>query len=839
MRVRPTTLTILLLSLASTLASAQHTLETYVNQPMAYTIGVPSGWVTSTSPEHDYLNVQPPQGSPEFGRAAIEIAIEEAYTGTLEQGIDEVLDAFRASVPDLQIVSRSGASITGLPAAIVDIRGTIQGQRIAYRLVFVLHGQRGYVLFLEALEEHLASYAALFDQVLASFTLTDVAAPRPTPPGPATTSFAGVFVGDQMTLALEAAMPGVHYVGTLQHGEARYPVTAQVTPQGLAGSFESAGHRFDFSATLERDVLTFVTGGTSFVLTRHGAAPEPDPCNPLVPGSCGRPTPVPPGPDWLEAPFTHAGTVGTLPLGGSARGRLDGAAGTSEASHAAVYHTYVIEVPAGASRLVLHLEADAGLGLAAKFGSDIQSYAARDQGGDWDEFDTSDARQKTIVIEAPAAGRWYVDIVNWLGPEQTATYQLTAHAPAEGSRPPTPSPAPGPIVAEVPDTCLLLNLMPAAATAGPPPVIAAGTRLVYYTAAASIPGERTQLVQDEHGTWVDRATGERFSEQDIPGAAGESFVVAHVGYVDQQLAQVSRRHYAIDRTSGSTLYNHEGDGGIVSHAGCAGDYWVHPQALAALPAMDQDGTRVLRMPYRLGELEFDAIRIHTTTAAGFHAYVYDLDSGLLLYFGSRTVGADILTPYPGGESVPGRGSTQLVNGWIQDIQQVDVPWGDAPTPEWVTQFREIDYTGSLTVTTPGSPAFPLPIEQQVVASQRGRDWLQMRIDERMYSFEQQLAGIGQVVMSYGPASVGGLWIAPQALARLTQGQLIDRCEIVGYTTRVSALSAEFVTVSEEGSLHRNDFVYDTRTGLLVSTTQVLQVGQSQFVRELRLAAGPR
>lgn len=830
MRVRPTTLTILLLSLASTLANAQHVLETHVNEPMAYTIDVPSGWVTYVSPEHEYLNAQPPEGSPEHGLVAIELAIEPSFPGTLEQGIEEVLDGFRSSVPDLQVASRSATSITGIPAAIVDIRGTIQGQRVAYRLVFVLYEQRGYVLFLETLETHLASYAPLFDQVLTSFTLTGVATPPPTPPLPSETSFAGVFVGDQMTLALEAALPGVHYVGTLQHGEARYPVTAQATTQGLAGTFESAGHRFDFSATLERDVLTFVTGGTSFVLTRHGAAPEPDACNPLVPSSCERSTPTPPGPATVEAPFTHEGTVGALPLGGSARGSLAGAA------DALPYHTYVIDVPAGASRLVLELEADAPLGLAAKFGSDIRSYAARDQGGDWDEFDTSDSRHKTVVIQAPRAGRWYVDVVNWLGPGHTPMYHLTAHAPPTGSAPP-PTPAPTPVASEVPDTCLLLPLMPAAATAGPPPVIELGTRLVYYAAAASIPGERGQLVQDDNGHWINRETGQRYSEHEIPGAGGASFEVLHVGYLDERTVQLTQRSYRIDGATGRTVYTAEA--GTVSHAGCAGDFWVHPHVLAALPDMDQDGTRVLRMPYQLGELVFDAIRIHTTTTAGFTAYVYDLDSGLLLYFGSHTVGPDILTPYSSEVSGPGRGSTQLTNGWIRDIQQVDVPWRDAPTPEWVTQVREIDYEGTLTVVVPGSPTFPLPVHQHVQVAHRGRDWLQVRTDSLLYSFEQQPVGIEHHVTSHGPASIGGLWIAPQALARLTPGQRIDQCGITGYTTSVAATSADVVTITEAGPLHRNDFVYDTRTGLLASTTRVQHLGESQHVLELRLVGGPR
>lgn len=836
MHVHRIALTILVLGLACATAGAHHTLETYVNASMAYTLGVPSGWLAQASPGHDYLNVQPPQGSPEFGLAAIELAVEPAYHGTLEQGIEEVLEGFRSSVPDLQVGLPSTASITGVPAAVVDIRGTMQGQRIAYRLVFVLHEQRGYVLFLETLEEHLATYAPLFDQVLASFTLTDVATPHTAPPDPPRTSFGGVFVGDQMTLTLEATVPGVHYVGTLHHGEARYPVTAQVTPQGLAGSFESAGQAFAFSATLERDVLTFGTGGTHFVLTRHDAAPEPDPCNPLVPGSCERSTPAPPGPATVEAPFTHAGTIGPLPLGGSARGRLAG--GTVDAADAAVYHTYVVDVPAGASRLVLELDADLQLDLAVKFGSDIQSYAPRDQGGDWDEFDTSDARQKTIVIQAPRAGPWYVDVVNWLGAGQTGTYRLTAHAPTDmGAPSPTQLPAPTPVATEVPDPCLLLPLMPAGATTGPPPVIGLGTRLVYYTAAASIPGERGQLVQDDHGSWVDRETGQRYDEHSIPGAGGEGFEVVHVGYLDERLVQLTKRSYLIDGTTGQTMYMSEA--GVVSHAGCAGDFWIHPQVLAALPDMDQAGTRVLRMPYQLGDLAFDAIRIDTTSAAGFAAYVYDLDSGLLLSFGSRTVGPDILAPFPGGESGPGRGSTQLTNGWIRDIQHVDVPWRDAPTPNWVVQLRELDYEGTLTVVVPGSPTFPLPVHQHVQVGHRGSDWLQVRTDSVLYSFEQQPIGVEQYVTSHGPASIGGLWVAPQALARLTQGQLIDRCDIVGYATSVGAISADFVTIREAGPLHRNDFVYDTRTGLLIATTRVQQLGDTQHVLELRLVAGPR
>ena len=503
-----------------------------------------------------------------------------------------------------------------------------------------------------------------------AFVLAVAAAQGPAPA--AVGAYAGTYVGDGLELRLEAVSADGGYVGTLQHGAARYPVVGEATAAGLTGSFESGGHHFGFVATLREPTLTFTTGGAIYTLTRRGPPPEP-------------------------------------------------------------------------------------LGVAA----------------------------------------------------------------------------------DVPNPCLLLPLVPAAAAAGPPPGIGPGTRLVYYAASASIPGERTQLVQDQHGVWVDRATGQRWSEQDVPGPAGAGYLVAQVAYLDAQRVALSQRHYLIDPTSGQAMLMPSGAAGTVSHAGCAGDAWVHPLALAALPDMEQSGTRVIRMPYQLGDRTFDAIRIQTATANGFTAYVYDLPSGLLLYFGSSTVGAGGLTPQAGGTSAPGRGSTLLVNGWLRDVQQVEVPWRDAPPPAWVAQFAELDYQGTYTVMTPGSPTFPLPIQERVSVVARGAGWVQASADRWMYSPQQAPVGHERTVSVHGPATVGGLWIAPEALARLTQGQVVERCSVVGVTTSVSAVGADTVTLSEVGPLHRQDLVYDRRSGVLVGSTLVQQVGGTPNVAELRLVGGPR
>jgi hypothetical protein len=535
---------------------------------------------------------------------------------------------------------------------------------------------------------------------------------------------------------------------------------------------------------------------------------------------------APPNPLDLQAAFEGSGTVGTLAPGGRARGRLAGEDG------AVAYHTYVVEVPAGLARLVLELDADIDLDLAVKYGADIQSYGPREQGGDWDHLDAGEANPTVVVVEAPAAGPWYVDVIHALGAGSIGAYTLQVHTGVSGTG---PAPSPGP-VADVPNPCLLLPLVPAAASLGPPPGVGLGTRLVFYTAAASIPGERTELVQDEHGNWVDRTTGRRWTEQDVPGPAGEALVAVQVAYLDDQRVVLDERHYLRDGASGQVMLNLTS--GTVSHAGCAGDYWVHPQALAALPEMDQAGTRVMRMPYGLGDRTFDAIRIHTVSASGFSAYVYDLASGVLLYSGSRTTGADVLVPQPGG-AAPGRGSTQLTNRWLVDSRQVDVPWRDAPAPDWVAQFQQLDYQGTYTVMMPGSPAFPLPIQERLNAIARGSGWVQVHGDRVMYSLQNAPAAHEQVVTTHGPASVGGLWIAPDALARLTQDQVVDRCAVVGTTVSVTAVSGGTVTLSEVGPLHRQDLVYDATTGVLVRSSLVQHIGGTPNVSELQLVGGPR
>lgn len=425
----------LLLALLCGAAVAQATLATFDGGELGYRLGYPNHWLLEQADDASYLNIQPRPGDGAEGRVAIEFLATAEVTGTLEEGIEEVLAELRANLlPDLNVVSRTPTSVSGVPAVVIRLTGTVdRTHAVTYRLLAAVAGQRGYVLFLEALSEHYAEFEPLFDQVQASLSLAPAHASVAPPLSPLAVpsvppDYVGTFADQQLRLTLEApSMPGGAYSGTLHHGDQRYPVSARHTPRGLEGEFESGGHRFAFTVRLAGHRLTFETGGVSYVLLRE-TVPPPAAVNPLapMPGPVG-PGGTPPVAVEVVADETRSAVIGALPPNGSARGRLDGAV------DAFAYHTYVIDVPAGAVSMTLVLDADTDLDIAVKHGSDIHSYADKDRGGDWDYRDIGTQNPTTIVIDRPAQGRWYVDVINALRAPNDGHYRLTVTTPLGGS----------------------------------------------------------------------------------------------------------------------------------------------------------------------------------------------------------------------------------------------------------------------------------------------------------------------------------------------------------------------------------------------------------------------
>ncbi len=114
-----------------------------------------------------------------------------------------------------------------------------------------------------------------------------------------------------------------------------------------------------------------------------------------------------------------SGTVGQIELGQTVSRQLSGMEGS------AAFHTYYVDVPAGAGELVIEVRGDQDFDVAVKHGSTISSYAGLDEGGNWDYQDVEASNDATIVVPGPAKGRWYIDVYEAWTSDAVGSYVLT------------------------------------------------------------------------------------------------------------------------------------------------------------------------------------------------------------------------------------------------------------------------------------------------------------------------------------------------------------------------------------------------------------------------------
>jgi hypothetical protein len=210
----------------------------------------------------------------------------------------------------------------------------------------------------------------------------------------------------------------------------------------------------------------------------------------------------------------------------------------------------------------------------------------------------------------------------------------------------------------------------------------------------------------------------------------------------------------------------------------------------------------------------------------------------MIYEGSRTQGAGVLTPPTGGagQAGVGAGSTMLTTGWIVEAKDVDVPWKDTPAPPWVAQLQQLTYQGTLTTAMPSAgPPMSLPTTATLTPNARGRSWLRYTSAWTTQGLYGMPAEQGQQVDTCGGATLGGLWLPPQAMRALQQGQVLDRNDVVHTTLTVTQAGGGTVTLTEMGQRHRTDWTYDASSGVLSAMSTSQQVGLATVTRRVQLA----
>jgi hypothetical protein len=108
-------------------------------------------------------------------------------------------------------------------------------------------------------------------------------------PAPATAAEDYVGKYESEKLQVEIAKDSGEYVGRIHLGQQEFPLKAHENAAGLSGTFASQGDTYDFTASLQGDTLTLLTGGATYTLKRPPHAINPlgrsQPVNPLAGGT--------------------------------------------------------------------------------------------------------------------------------------------------------------------------------------------------------------------------------------------------------------------------------------------------------------------------------------------------------------------------------------------------------------------------------------------------------------------------------------------------------------------------------------------------------------------------
>ena len=416
-------------------------------------------------------------------------------------------------------------------------------------------------------------------------------------------------------------------------------------------------------------------------------------------------------------------------------------------------------------------------------------------------------------------------------------------------RDPTPPPqvrvAPGSASAAAPDTRLLstdpasLGLgarAPAADDLGPPSWVRPGTRLSFYSAAASVAASRFAWVEDPNGPWEDVSTGKHYRRTDETGesmgtASGDGVAQVDVAAVDGADVALSLTLYGIDHehhvfvpgmTTGARVPGAEIDG-----------LWVNPARLAQLQEMQANGVLVLRGDYPLNGRTYQAISFAVTTPGAYQQYTYDTQSGVLLSATSSTAGATSPVTAPG--EPPPQGNTQLTVTFFAGARQRSVPGADGVSPDWVAHTSRLDYRGTYHWANPVDPSsgtFTSPMSMGISLTRGGPVWAS-------YAARTAIEGLGVTTGSGITGPTGLYWLSGStlsALAKLPVGQVVDQDPVTGEQLVIESVGPGAVTLDSRLPGITTRAGYDTGTGAL--TSYAAQVPATGTTIDLQLEGGP-
>jgi hypothetical protein len=335
-----------------------------------------------------------------------------------------------------------------------------------------------------------------------------------------------------------------------------------------------------------------------------------------------------------------------------------------------------------------------------------------------------------------------------------------------------------------------LALFPELHDAPAPDWLQTGARVTYRLASATIP-----QVQGQTST------------------SGAGYVQYDLVALDSGLAVATSKLY-LDSSDGagvlpSLVFPVLGLPGV-------GEFWLNPQPLVNAEQVATAELSVARMDQSFAGDNYHALRFEYTHGNAQYAWMFDTDTGVLLFY-SWSIG---------GDADPNR---QLGQMTLAARRQLALPWQAGSLPAWVAQTRSLHYSGSYATTVSGAATVSLPGSAEVTLQDHFAHWnaysLSASIQGQAPSTAERLTG--------GDEIFDGLWLPPEALAALQDGQTLDTDGVTGAVIAV-ARDQNTVTLTESGRLYQTSLTYDGSDGRLLESMQQEQIGLATTVTTLKL-----
>jgi hypothetical protein len=350
-----------------------------------------------------------------------------------------------------------------------------------------------------------------------------------------------------------------------------------------------------------------------------------------------------------------------------------------------------------------------------------------------------------------------------------------------------------------------------------------GTRMSYYSATADVPEAYEKFILDEEGDWVGQTTGKKYRREEIFGAAGHGVTQVDVLSVDQGISALKVNSWLYSSFTGPLVPIKQAPS-IGLAAG--GDWYINPRALANLQDRLGERLTILRMPYTLNDVTYDAIRIQQQSDTSTFAHIYDLEDGKLLATFNSAMSAD-------------KRSTVFAYSTFINVRQMDLPWQGQELPDWVKRGTVLRYDGTRTFEAIlARYSFPTNIAVEMMITDAS---------PKFYTYTQSASvsasgfpsQYGQESLIGGIGEPGGLALPPAALAELQTGQIIDSDDVTGITVSVKDISQDdngndAVVIQSANEGYSGDMTYDTRTGALIGFLEFKQGAESNEYTDIRL-----